>query len=278
MSGERPYHDITLVELSKQSCNCADWPRVQLCKHITSVAHFFGNSKPLADQFTVAPGTVSLVELESPLDETCSGEAATSILENVIIISKEFLSDGVPLSQGTVHSLHMVEVHLTAVVQNSYSSENLLSGKRTLPPTSIHGLRPPNEWGHSDRSNLTPLPPHPLNPPATQHIGDLNCKQLQKIMDLYTSGVTSGRDAAPDAQSIAQNVKACAHAAAMAKGTAPALSQPVKQGCKCVDTPAPSTFLSASLLPPYPPALAPLTWYPPHPTLLRDNGSWLDLA
>ena len=132
-SATEPSHTY-LVELSKQSCNCADCPRVQLCKHITSVAHFFGNGKPLTNQFAAAPGTISLVELESPLDDTHSGEAATSILENVITISKEFLSNGMPLSLGTVHSLHMVEVHLTVVVQNSHSSENLLPGKENIAP------------------------------------------------------------------------------------------------------------------------------------------------
>ena len=86
-----------LIKLGKQSCNCEDWPRVQLCKHVTTVAHFWGACDELmANQFAVAPGTVSLVELESPPDDACSGEAAASILENVITISKEFLSDGVP--------------------------------------------------------------------------------------------------------------------------------------------------------------------------------------
>ena len=35
-----PSHSY-LVELSKQSCDCVDCPRVQLCKHITAIAHFF---------------------------------------------------------------------------------------------------------------------------------------------------------------------------------------------------------------------------------------------
>ncbi|KAH8976701.1 hypothetical protein EDB92DRAFT_1810675, partial [Lactarius akahatsu] len=33
-----------LVQLGTQSCDCPDWPRVELCKHVTTVAHFFGNS------------------------------------------------------------------------------------------------------------------------------------------------------------------------------------------------------------------------------------------
>ena len=88
------------------------------------MAHFFGNGELLANQFTAAPGTVSLVESENPLDNARSGEAAASILENVITVSKEILSDGVP----------MVEVHLHAVVQNSHSSESPLPGKENIAP------------------------------------------------------------------------------------------------------------------------------------------------
>jgi len=33
-----------LVKLGTWSCDCPDWPRVQLCKHVTAIAHFFRNS------------------------------------------------------------------------------------------------------------------------------------------------------------------------------------------------------------------------------------------
>ena len=88
----------------------------------------------MADQGAVAPQTVSPVELESPPDDVRSGEAAASILEKVITISQEFLSDGVPSSPGTVCSLHMVEAHLNAVVWNSCSSESLLPEKENIAP------------------------------------------------------------------------------------------------------------------------------------------------
>ena len=96
---------------------------------------FFGAGDELmADQVAVAPGTVSPVESESPPDDACSGEAATSILENVITVSKEFRSNGMPSSLGTVCSLHLVEVHLNTVVQNSCSSESPLPGKENIAP------------------------------------------------------------------------------------------------------------------------------------------------
>ena len=33
-----------LVDLSNKSCNCPDWPRVSLCKHISAVELYFGNN------------------------------------------------------------------------------------------------------------------------------------------------------------------------------------------------------------------------------------------
>ncbi len=125
-----------LVGLSKQSCDCLDWPRVQLCKHITAVAHFFGNGDQLVELAADAgatPKTVQPVESEHPPDVRRDSTVA-SILENVINVSKEFLSDGVPKSPGTVRSLHSVEEHLTAVVRNSHSSESPLPDKEAIPP------------------------------------------------------------------------------------------------------------------------------------------------
>ena len=33
-----------LVDLSDKTCDCPDWPRVRLCKHVSAVEHHFGNN------------------------------------------------------------------------------------------------------------------------------------------------------------------------------------------------------------------------------------------
>ncbi len=96
-----------LVDLSNQSCDCLDWPRVELCKHVTAVAHFFGHND---QQMGAVEDTVPKMALPtwegSPdvcSDVSSDASAATaSILENVITVSREFLNDGVPLSPGTI--------------------------------------------------------------------------------------------------------------------------------------------------------------------------------
>ena len=124
-----------LVGLTTRSCDCPDWPRVRLCKHVTGVAHFFGKLDQFADQDTEsvpAPQTIHLEGSVGGSGDACSN--GTSILEKVIAVSKEFLSDGVPSSPGTVRSLQSVEAHLTAVYQTSRSPESPLPPKENVPP------------------------------------------------------------------------------------------------------------------------------------------------
>ncbi len=83
-----------LVNLSTQSCGCPDWPRVQLCKHLTAVTHFFGRDEQIV--LDVVPKTVQ--PIQEGLVGACSDASAVSILENVIAISRAFLNDGALLS------------------------------------------------------------------------------------------------------------------------------------------------------------------------------------
>ena len=242
-----------LVGLGTQSCDCADWPRVQLCKHVTAIVHFFGNGdQQMGAVVDMVPETVQ------PIQESLVGDqsdtSAKSILENVIAISRELLNDGAPLSPETVRNLQMVETHLTAVVHNSHSSESPLLEKDAIPPNQGTWTKTAERMG-AKRQRRRPRPtiassPEPL---ATECIGGLNCKKPRvKITDPYSGGLSSGRDTAPDAQTAAQNVEACTHTAA-ANGGLP-LSQPLKRGRKCTGTSA----LSA------PPPSAPVTWYTVH--------------
>ncbi len=275
-----------LVELSKQSCDCPDWPRVQLCKHVAAVAHFFGNGDQLAADADAAPKTVQPVESHGSPD-ACSDATAASILENVITVSKAFLSDGVPKSPGTIRSLHSVESHLAAVVQNSCSPESPLPEKETIPPNQHTWTETAQRMGVRRRKRPRPTTTSSPEPTATERIGNLNRKQPRlKITDPYSGGVNSGRRAAPDAQSAAQNARARAHATAAANGAEHALSQPRKRGHKRVGTPAPSVPPSASpihsyppSLAPLPPALVPLPWYtvratPGAPAAVPNAGAY----
>jgi hypothetical protein len=95
------------VELGAKSCDCPDWPRVQLCKHVAATTHYFRDSNLQIEATTYIPKTVPSIQ-ESSLGAQSDGSTA-SIVENVIVISRAFLDDGTPLSPMTVRSLQLVE-------------------------------------------------------------------------------------------------------------------------------------------------------------------------
>ena len=87
-----------LVDLGNQSCDCPDWPKVWLCKHVSAVHHFFGHSdlQPVGCPKTPPPNGEVSPDIHS------DGVATATILENVINVSRGALSDGVPSSTDTV--------------------------------------------------------------------------------------------------------------------------------------------------------------------------------
>ncbi|KAH8980190.1 hypothetical protein EDB92DRAFT_1820638 [Lactarius akahatsu] len=109
-----------LIEHGKDKCNCPDWPRAWLCKHIAAVAYFSSDG---TIQITHAAPEPQHEVHESPQDtqQDTQGDASppsnasTAILENLITVSREYLSDGPPSSPGTIWSLWLVESHLMAI-------------------------------------------------------------------------------------------------------------------------------------------------------------------
>jgi hypothetical protein len=182
---------IYSVNLSTQSCDCPDWPRVLLCKHVTAAAHFFGNGDLQIESKVSKPAP--------PIREGSAGAPATEataslILENVIAVSKALLSHGELSSPETVQSLQMVESHLTAIVHYSTSSESPLPDKEAIPPNQGTWIDTMERIGTKQRRKkprpaATSLP----EPSATQCIGELNRKKAHvKITDTYSGGVSSG--------------------------------------------------------------------------------------
>ena len=86
-----------LVDLSNKSCNCPDWPRVSLCKHVSAVELYFGNNDQRMGAAEDVPPKTPLPNLEASPD-THAGAATASILENMISVSRDALNDGVPSS------------------------------------------------------------------------------------------------------------------------------------------------------------------------------------
>ena len=249
-----------LVDLGNKSCDCPDWPRVRLCKHMSAVEHYFGNN----DQ-RMGAAEDALPKMPLPIGETLphgnAGSTTASILENVISVSKGALDDGVPSSTETVRSLRVVEAHLTAVVRSTRSTESPVPDKEEVPPNQ-HGsmwAETAKRMGATQGRKRARDNTEESEPPATARIGNLNRKQARvKFTDPYSGGVSSGRAAAPDARSASRNAETRARAAANGAGPSQFLNRPAQ---------APS----APLLSSPPSALPPTAWpavpapFPPTP-------------
>ena len=92
-----------LVDLGNKSCDCPDWPRVWLCKHLSAMKHHFGNNDQqmgaMEDSLLKTPPPKQEILLDR---HSTAGSTTTSILQNVITVSKGTLDDGVPSSTETV--------------------------------------------------------------------------------------------------------------------------------------------------------------------------------
>ena len=153
-----------LIEHGKDSCDCPDWPRVRLCKHIAATAHFFAgtpDTRPALD--SVPERSQNALLAVSSVSNT-----AVPILENLISVSKELLSNGPPSLPGTVRSLWLVESHLTAVAQSSRASQSPLPDRETLLPIQRTWTETAEQMGakRQKRSHPTDVPV-----PATDRIG-----------------------------------------------------------------------------------------------------------
>ena len=191
-----------LVDLGNKSCDCPDWPRVRLCKHVCAVEHHFGNNdQRMGAAEDVLPKTLPLNQDAEP-DTHSNAGATASILQNVILVSRGALDDGVPSSTETVRSLWAVEAHLTAVVRSTRSTESPVPDKEEVPPNQRGSVwaEMAKHMGATRGQKRSQANTEASEPPATARISNLNQKQARvKFTDLYSDSVSSSRAAAPDA-------------------------------------------------------------------------------
>ena len=162
---------IYAVNLSTQTCNYPDWPKVQLCKHVTAVIHFFRD------------GDLQIVPKAAlPIWEGSVGpqvtETTTSILENVITISKALLNHSKLSSPETTWSLQMAESHLMAIAHCSHPSESPLLDKEDIPPNEGTWTKTTKQMGAKQQwRKPCPATISPPEPSAMHQIRELNCKK-----------------------------------------------------------------------------------------------------
>ena len=269
-----------LIASGKDCCDCPDWPRAWLCKHIAIIAH----SHTLANDTTqpTAPNTVPQ-ECESSQDsyhgKSPASDASTiPILEHLISVSRDYLSDAPPSSLGTVCSLWLVESHLTAMLQSLWALQSPLPDQESLPPNRSTWTKTAERMGAKCQKRSRPTNTLPTVP-ASQQIGNLNWKQARvKNPNPYSSSLWSGKDADPDTQTAAQNADAHACVATASDVGPP----PPKWQCKHAESlpPLPSSAPPPTAFSPcvsVPTPSASLAWYPIHPAYHPSTYSYTPL-
>ena len=164
--------DDYLIKNGKDSCDCPDWLKARLCKHIAAIAR----SSSIANQY-IAPSAVPK-ERETSVDsydsKSLASDASTiPILENLISVSRDYLSDAPLSSPGTVRSLWLVESHLTAMLQTSRASQSPLTDRENLPPNQSTWTKTAEQMGAKQPKRSRPTNTLPAVP-ATERIGKLN--------------------------------------------------------------------------------------------------------
>lgn len=141
-----------LIDYSEDSCDCSDWPRVWLCKHIATIAHF-------CTEETKAPNPTAQVHECSHSDSSPVPNASTvPILEKMISVSRDYISNSLPSSPETVWRLQLVESHLIAMIHSTLDlSKTCFQVMKVSCPINRPGPRLLSKWEWSTERGLGPL-------------------------------------------------------------------------------------------------------------------------
>jgi hypothetical protein len=256
------------IDLNTTSCDCSDFPRIRLCKHIASVVHFFGGVD-LGPQPPVNTGTSESVGSNSPdqqdgNDGSTDDSAVVSAANEIISLSHELILKA-PRDPRLARSLKSIQSRLSALVLSATAAgdgshlpekENIGPNQLSWPETAMRmGVKRGNKTHRKGKvdSALT-----------AEHIGEPNRKRPADD-DPYGAGEQSGKRAKPDARSAAANARARAAAErAVPKAVPPPTFPPSTQlpPPSLPSTPLPPPSLPPTPLPP--PASLPLPAALPH--------------
>jgi hypothetical protein len=267
------------IDLSTITCNCSDFPRISLCKHIAAVVHFFGGAdlgpRPPGNAGASASESVAVAP-SSPVQQDgsvgCADDGATasviSAANDMISLSQRLILKP-PCDPRFAKSLNLFRSKFNALVLSATAAgdgsldfldslpekENFGPNQRSWPETASRmGVKRGNkcrEKGKVD-SALT-----------AQHIGEPNRKRAADD-DPYGAGEQSGKRAKPDARSAAANARA---RAAAERASLPKAEPPPTQLPLSPTLPPPTPLPPPASFPPptpLPPASLPLPAPPPH--------------
>jgi hypothetical protein len=204
------------VDLNSIACNCKDFPRICLCKHIAAVAHFFDgvDLRPRPPDNASASKSAMLnssVQQDSSASSTNDGATASliSAANNMIRVTQRLISN-MPhdphIAKSITKSLNSMLSQIDALMHLATAAgdgpplpekEKISPNQLSWPETAVRmGIQcSKKHQGSKVDSALT-----------AEHIGKPNCK-CAADNDPYRAEEQSGKRAKPDAHSAAANTQ-----------------------------------------------------------------------
>ena len=277
---DQSYH----IDLNTITCNCKDFPRIRLCKHIAAVAHFFGGvdlgPRP-PDNAASEPVVPSSPVQQNGSDGTDDDATACfiSAANDMIRLTQELISNA-PHNRGIAKSftksVNSMRSRLSALILSATATAtgdgSHLPEKENIGPNQLSWPETAAQMGVK-RGNKRQGKGKVDSALTAQHIGEPNRKRAADN-DPYGAGEQSGKRAKPDARSAAANARVrAAEEQAVLKAeppcTQPPPTQPPSMQLPPMQPPfthLPSTQLSSTQLPPtLPPFTQPPFAHPPTP-------------
>ena len=241
------------IDLTQSTCNCKDFPRIQLCKHIAAVNVHFPALCSEGSSPSEIPECVCNQDLPQSAPVSDADKERVVLLKDINALCQQLLAvsdDATP----DLEALKSVKCGLKAAIA-------LANGSRAFPEKDdFH----PNQktWAETAaRMGVQKAPkrkPGPVGGSTTEQcIGAVKGKR-RKYSDPYAVGERSGKRAKPDAVSAAANERAratvpppppCAAALAPARASPSAAAAGSAEGsftCANPSTGGPLTFPPSS--------------------------------
>lgn len=199
-----------------KTCDCLDFPRVKLCKHLAAVQHHFGIAEPPAptpQQCPIAPELHHAQGAGNTSQNTTRQANATasliSTVGEIITLSRQLLDQAPNATQETVKSLRAVRSHLSVVATTAASNGQELPEKEAIAPNQLSWPETADRMGVKRGQKRQGKVNGAL---SAQLIGEPNRKRNCATQDPYGAGKQPGKRARPDARSVAANTRARAAA------------------------------------------------------------------
>src|SRR6266851_6140272 len=188
-----------VIDLQQSMCDCADFLRVQFCKHIAAIYVHFPHLSPEGINTSV------LTEDITPLSQTeCASTQENnlqSLTQDIAALSQTLTSKS--LSSAILEATCLAKYTLTVAI-SSIEGSNTLPEKDFIAPNQKSWTETAKRMGVKRGAPKRKCPPAPEERGVTAwSISIAKGKRRRVHSDPYTGGKRSGKHAKPDATSAA---------------------------------------------------------------------------